>query len=407
MTVGQRHAWWLWRLRWVFLLLEAGVIALGTVVLELPLPLAPLCWLMLLQLLQNIATGYALRMRKDAEPHLLLQLCADMFLLAAMLYFTGGAANPFASLFVIQVMVAATILPLRQAWAAALLSVALYSLLMVYKQDVSYLQHHHLGQAFSLHIYGMWLNFIILATVVAGMVGRMAQVIQRQQAALADAQAQAIADEQVVMLGALAAGTAHELGTPVNTAMLLAEQAQALSKSSEIKAVIKRIMPQLERIAAVIHRLAGTAGEYQSQAGEVTIQELIDTATGQWRSLRPQAIMQVRTGETSPCHIRHDPMLIQILVTFLNNAADADATEAHIEVDAQDGMIELRVCDNGSGVSPDFMVGLGASTKPEGRGIGLWLANHYALRAGGKIGLVPADGRGSVASICLPKTGRM
>jgi two-component system sensor histidine kinase RegB len=405
MTTHQRHALWLWWLRWVMLLLEGSVALVAVHWFGLPLPMAPLGWLLFLQCVFNLVLGVLLARKVPMDDRgLFMQLSADMLFLAVLLYFTGGASNPFASLFIVQVMVAATLLPAMQAWLLAGVSIGLYTLLMVCKQNVDYLQHHHLGEAFSLHIYGMWLSFMILALVIAGMVGRMARTIRKQQEALTEAHALALADEQVVMLGALAAGTAHELGTPINTAMLLAEQAQAVIRQAPARQKLEKLVIQLERAAAVIHRLGATAGgQVQWQGGETTLATLIEMALAQWRNLRPQSGLGVALEAIEEVRISHDPMLVQILVTFLNNAADAGAVHARLEALVEDEtLLCIRITDDGAGVPAGFAIGFGASSKTGGRGIGLWLAERYARRMGGELLLVPAAGQGSVATIRIP-----
>ena len=72
----------------------------------------------------------------------------------------------------------------------------------------------------------MWLGFVISAILVAFFVVRMGRTIQLQQKELAEQKTQALQNEQLIKLGALAASTAHKLGTPLGTMQLVVEELQ-------------------------------------------------------------------------------------------------------------------------------------------------------------------------------------
>ena len=68
---------------------------------------------------------------------------------------------------------------------------------------------------------GMWLSFVISAIVIAYFVLQMRNALRDKEEQLAIAREQTIRDEKLISLGALAASTAHELGTPLATIQLL------------------------------------------------------------------------------------------------------------------------------------------------------------------------------------------
>ena len=85
--------------------------------------------------------------------------------------------------------------------------------------------HSDHGEAgFHLHLVGMWVNFVLSAGFIAFFVVRMAQAIRLRDAELARQKENALRNERIVALGTLAAGAAHELGTPLSTmAVVLAD----------------------------------------------------------------------------------------------------------------------------------------------------------------------------------------
>jgi hypothetical protein len=76
-------------------------------------------------------------------------------------------------------------------------------------------EHAAHGSGFALHVLGMWLNFVISVGVVAFFLTRMAAALKESERELAAAREAALRNEQILSLGTLAAGAAHQLGTPL------------------------------------------------------------------------------------------------------------------------------------------------------------------------------------------------
>ena len=99
--------------------------------LEVSLPLWQLGVIIGFLLVWNLLTWQRLQqVRTITDGDFLFQLTIDIVALAGMLYFTGGATNPFTWIFLLPVIIAATVLPRRFAWALAGLTIACYSLLI-------------------------------------------------------------------------------------------------------------------------------------------------------------------------------------------------------------------------------------------------------------------------------------
>ena len=105
-------------------------------------------------------------------------------------------------------------------WPSALAAVAAYSALMVFYVP---LPMSDATRATRLHLLGMWLTFAVSALMIAWFVVRMTRLIR--VSAMPNwqrAREQALRDERIMAIGTLAAGAAHELGTPLATMSLLA-----------------------------------------------------------------------------------------------------------------------------------------------------------------------------------------
>lgn len=65
-----------------------------------------------------------------------------------------------------------------------------------------------------LHTFTLWFGYIVIAGAIAYFVVEMTNTLRERERKLAEAREGALRDERVVALGTLAAGAAHEMGTP-------------------------------------------------------------------------------------------------------------------------------------------------------------------------------------------------
>ncbi|MBS3936238.1 MAG: sensor histidine kinase, partial [Sulfuritalea sp.] len=211
---------------WLIGALALAVLAAPTF-LAIALPLAPLLALLLLLAAYNLVTRWRAGADGFHAGDLAGQLAVDLVAMGAMLYLTGGATNPLISLLLLPVAVAALALPASWAAALAALAVAIYSLLMFHALP---LPVEDAQRAMQLHLGGMWLTFAVSVALLVWFVTRMTASLRARDMALAAAREEALRDAQVVALGQLAAGAAHELGTPLATMNVLAGELSAAAR---------------------------------------------------------------------------------------------------------------------------------------------------------------------------------
>jgi len=103
--------------------------------------------------------------------------------------------------------------------------------------------------------------------------------------------------------------------------------------------------------------------------------------------------------------LRADPALRSALLNLLNNAADASPDEMDIVLRWDTVNITLEIRDHGPGLTPEAAARAGSAfftTKQEGRGLGLFLANATIERLGGSVRLSNREGGGATTEVVLP-----
>jgi len=394
-------------------LVLALVIALGVarLALDITLPFPWMLGILLMLVVLNFVTFR--RLRRIAEIHereVFFQLLFDVGALSALLYLSGGSTNPFVSLYLLPLVIAATTLSSGYAWAMAGVTITCYALLFVFNLPLDDAHVGHSGPAFRIHLVGMWVNFVLSAGVIAFFVERMAEAIRLRDTELTRHKELALRNERIVALGTLAAGAAHELGTPLSTmAVVLGEMRKGCAHDSELAADIATLTSQVEACKVTITRMVAAAGQARAEGGGAQpIDQFLQETLERWRLIRPAVSLTERlTGPApAPCIVT-EQTLRQAIVSLLNNAADASPADVELDCSWDRERLRLEIHDRGPGLSreAEHRVGRGFfSTKPagEGNGIGLLLARATLERLGGQLRLQARSGGGVSTLLDLP-----
>lgn len=369
--------------------------------LGLGIPLVPMVSVSATLLAFNLALHLWWRGGGQSGPRLLMaQLLVDMAALTALLYLAGGPANPFVSLYLVPVAIAAVGLDLLPVLALAALSALLYTGLMRWHLPLPTVH----GRDFELHIVGMWINFLLTVTIMAVVLGRFMATVKRQRRALAEVRERALRDESVLALGTLAAATAHELNTPLTTMGLLLDDWQdGHAPDAEDLALMRAQLAHCRDHVRTLADLArrGDADEPLPRDADGLLRDCVD----RWRLLRPSVAVSLDAGADGHA-VRVDATLPQALIHLFNNAADANArsgADAAVEIASRiaEGRLYIAVCDRGDG--PDALAAFArAERSAHNLGVGLMISNASIERAGGVVRQFARDGGGCITEIVLP-----
>ena len=341
-----------------------------------------------------------------SNSELFAQLSVDVIALTILLYYSGGSTNPFVSLYLLPLVIAAATLPGRYTWGMAALTAACYSLLMAYYIPLPHI-HQHGDDAFNIHVMGMWLGFVISAVVVAYFVVQMAQAVRSRDEMLVRVREEILRNERIVALGTQAAGAAHEMGTPLSTmAVVIGELQHDLADTQPaLRDSLAILDEQVRGCKRILDKILANA-----QDGSATLprsaEELMAEVLDEWQLLRPTAQYHYRSSGVQPAPLLNaDVTLRAALMNLLNNAADASPQTLEIRADWDTASFTLEIRDQGTGLSEEAAFKAGSAfftTKSEGRGLGLLLANATIERVGGTVRLLNREGGGATTVLTLP-----
>ncbi len=407
---------WVLRLRWGAVAGQIATTLGARLVLGLTLPTVPLAAIIAATALSNIALVCWMRLPRSVPPSLVAAVLAyDTLSLGGLLYFTGGPFNPFSVLFLVQVTIAALVLGLGYATAIVALSVVTYALLFFDNVPLAGSEHmHHAGSnAFSVHLQGMFVALTLAATLIAYFVTRVARALHQRDAQLADAQRLAATNERLASLSTLAAGAAHELGTPLATIAVASKElllaAEGFQGAAQLREDATLIRQQVDRCRDIVQRLSARSGATPGEAPElIDMGQLIDALQSRLDDAQ-RARLDVQGEPMEPIRVPWRG-LAQALGSLVKNAFDAtEEPEARVVLTVETSAQQARfsVIDRGRGMRPEELLRAGepfytTKTPGTGMGLGVFLARAFADRRGGRVALSSEPGRGTRAVLELP-----
>jgi two-component system sensor histidine kinase RegB len=343
------------------------------------------------------------------DVELFIHLCIDTLGFSAVLYFSGGANNPFISYLLVPLCISAATLPWAYTWLLGAIGFGAYSLLLfnfIPLEAVAPNQHQH-GGAPNTHILGMWANFLVSTVLITYFVFKMAHSLRLREAELASSREHRLQDEQLLAVASLAAGTAHELGTPLSTMKVVLEDLTEQDFDTETRADLATLGQQLDHCRDILTNLVSTARDLSADNTVTThAPQYLALLQERWQVLRPDCDLH---SSLSPalCNmtLKLDGTVSQAILNLLSNGADTSTDDLRLDVLEQDHCIIFAISDRGPGLSTEqaaMMSKAFVSSKGKGRGLGLFLSNATAIRYGGELRWRRRDGGGSRVELCLP-----
>jgi two-component system, sensor histidine kinase RegB len=328
-----------------------------------------------------------------------------------LLFLSGGPTNPFSIIYVVYIAMSAVMLAPRWTWTIAGLSIASFAALFVVHIPNAQLGHASHGGGFQAHLYGMLIALVLAVALITYFVSQLSLELRSRERALAEAEERTHRWGKLTSIATLAAGAAHELGTPLGTiavaAKEIARQARKLPGGESLVEDAELIREELERCRVVLDRMAAAGGEHVGETlRSVSVEDLFIEVRGR---LSPgQAERWITTTEVDSVDAPKEA-LVQLVENIARNGFDACGTgRVSLDVRDVDGGVELRFVDEGHGMdehvvkraTDPFFTTKGSGDR---MGLGLFLARTLVDSLDGSLTIESSTGHGTTIRIVLPQ----
>ena len=407
---GHENLLQLVQLRWLAVAGQLVTILLTRFAFGITLPLAAMMAVLVALVALNAGSFVLLRRRRAiTNGELFGALLLDVAALSAQLYLSGGANNPFVSLFLLQVVLGSVLLDRWSSWMLVAATSLAFALLTMVRRPILLPPTDHTS-LFALHVQGMWVCFALIAVLLVMFLTRINGNLRAQDAHLADIRRQAAEEEHIVRIGMLASGAAHELGTPLSSLSVILgdwRRIPAIARHPELVRDVEDMQAEVQRCKAIVTGILLSSGDARGEASSATtVRALLDRVVSEWSSARGFAHARYVDAFGPDVPIASDIVLQQAVFNLLDNAAEVSPAGIDVTLERRDGRMVLRVCDDGPGFPADQLAQLGKpynSSKTElGRGLGLFLVGNVARTLGGTLAARNRIEGGAEVTLSLP-----
>jgi two-component system sensor histidine kinase RegB len=353
-------------------------------------------------------------------------LAYDILQLSALLYLTGGIANPFTFLLVAPVTVSAATLPPRNTIALGLLAAFATILLLFYRLPLPWYR----DAEFDLP---MLYNVGLLASVLSGMIflalyaWRLAKESRQMADALAATEMVLAREQQLHALDGLAAAAAHELGTPLSTIAVVAKELNnSAQQGSQIADDLALLQTQAVRCREILRKLTRGPTEPDPLHTRMSITQLIEEAAGPYRGFSAELVVTASPEPGSDGTALNEPVgerrpgVLHGLGNLVENAVDFARERVEIAARWSARHVVIEITDDGRGVPADVMDALGdpyittrparprgqtRDGEPAGLGLGFFIAKTLLERSGATVALENRSrpAHGAIVKISWPR----
>ncbi|HUP81151.1 MAG TPA: HAMP domain-containing sensor histidine kinase [Pirellula sp.] len=347
----------------------------------------------------------------------------DVLTLTALLYFSGGAANPFVLFYFANIAIAGMILPRIWAWSIPLASILGGFLLLNRAYPLEVFEGSPLAHNVSWGVtkYAFFIAFSTCCCVITYFVSMLAMELRQREVQLAIVEKERERSQRLEALATLAAGAGHELASPLSTIAVVAKELsrnlEKIESSPSIRRDVELIREELNRCKEILHRMKSGAGEAAAEnLRPVSLSEVLRETVQAMRE--PQRInIQMPNAIGDTLGILPKQALSQALRNLLQNGLDASKPEQSIDLNVTvESQIRekksykswrMTITDQGSGMTDEVQRRVGEpffTTKEVGQGMGLgvFLTRNVILGLGGEIDFKPSPSGGTICKVTLP-----
>jgi signal transduction histidine kinase len=216
-------------------------------------------------------------------------------------------------------------------------------------------------------------------------------------------------------IGYVFSAVRHELGNPINSVKAAVSVLRANLETYPIRTVgeyLDRIASEIGRVEHLLRSLKSFSLYERPALQRVDVSLFMEEFVRFIADDTRKSGITLETAVACNCWAMCDPRALQqTLLNLHANASDAlrarEGPELRVLLDRSEGLINIRVADNGHGIPEQEAENLFKpffTTKDHGTGLGLVISRKLLAKMGGTIRVDSREGRGTTVHIALPES---
>ena len=382
------------RLRWLAVGGQSLAVVVTALWLQFPLPIVPCSVLIACLALLNVFLTLRFPPTQRLTPPAAFTLLGiDLAQLTALLFITGGLANPFAPLLCVPVIISSASQPKPQSIVLAGLAVLGVTALAFSPFPLPWYPGTVLLMPRVLTA-GIWFAIVSMTAFAAFYTYRVSLEASELSEALTATELVLQREKHLSQLDGLAAAAAHELGTPLATISVVAkEMERELGDDPRFGEDVHLLRSQSERCRDILRRLTTLSSESEEHMRLLPLSSLIEEVMAPHREFGIEIELKEQGDRASePVGIRNAGILYG-LGNLLENAVDYARKKVTVTTEHTAERVRVTIEDDGDGFSPDILARIGEpyvtrrqkDDSAGGLGLGLFIAKTLLERSGARL----------------------
>jgi two-component system, sensor histidine kinase RegB len=316
--------------------------------------------IIILGILSNIYLIFIYKKTQLSDRSAFIFLVIDIIQLGALLYLTGGVANPFAIFLLIPSVFSSSNLSFKTNFSLVFLTTLLVIFLTFYSKDLPGPSSNHFHVS-SYYYYSVPVSLIIALIFLNYFAMTFGTQSRLRKEALAKMEEVMAKEHELLSLGGQAAAAAHSLGTPLSTIKIITQDLiKNFKGEKDIEKDIELLLSQVERCNEILKRLTLNPVEEDDFIDkDLTMKDYLNEIISSFKEISKKNFIFNFEQYSNIKKITKSIEIVYGLRNFIGNANKFSKDTVFINLKSNTEITEVIIEDDGNGFPRDILSKIG------------------------------------------------
>ena len=346
-------------LRWIAIIGQLIAINIVYFILNFSFPFIYCCSIIFLGILSNLFLQFKAKKILLSNFSSTLYLAYDLIQLSTLVFFTGGITNPFVILLIIPAVVSSTFLSLRSTVNLSFITIISLILLTLYNYPLPSAGNLHF-HAPKYYLYGVPIAITIGLIFLSYFGARFGLVTRKRTDALTKMELVLAKEHELKIIGVQAAAAAHSLSTPLSTIKLVAKELEKeIGSNKKYLKDIKLLISQSNRCGEILKKLSMAPVKRDDFFENVRLEDLLNEIVNSFKEISNKDFVVKSNDNNNDLVVKRKAELTYGLRNFIGNASKFSSSLVEVNIEINNQIIQIKICDDGPGFPEDIIKFLG------------------------------------------------